>query len=83
MTVQDINNRFQLASTTTHQGLIEYNLDPIVSTDIIGNPHSAVFDAELTEAQGNYIKIVAWYDNEAGYSNRLANMCSRLANLLA
>lgn len=83
VTVQDINNRFQLASTTTHQGLIEFNLDPLVSTDIIGNPHSAVFDAELTEAQGNYIKIVAWYDNEAGYSNRLANMCSRLANLLA
>jgi len=64
------------------KGILEYNLDPIVSSDIIGNPHSSIFDAPWTQAiGGNLVKVLSWYDNETGYSNRTVDLISRLAQL--
>lgn len=62
------------------KGILQYNEDPIVSSDIIGNPYSCVFDAELTSVIGKMVKVVGWYDNEAGYSNRLADLLERMAH---
>lgn len=77
-----VNTHIRTLAETTHRRIIEYNTDPIVSSDIISNPHSSIFDAELTEAKDNKLKIVAWYDNEGGYSNRLADMCKLVAESL-
>jgi glyceraldehyde 3-phosphate dehydrogenase len=76
-TVEQINLAMKTASETYLKGILAYCEDPIVSVDIIGNPHSCVFDAELTSVVNNIIKIVGWYDNEAGYSNRLMELVSR------
>lgn len=73
-TVEQINKAFKKASETNLKGILEYTEDPIVSVDIIGNPHSTIFDAELTSVIGNMVKIVGWYDNEAGFSNRLIDL---------
>ena len=81
VTVEEINGIFKIASETNYKGIIQYNTDEIVSTDIIGNPHSAIFDAPLTTVKGNKLKVVAWYDNESGYSARLADMCEKVAFL--
>jgi len=75
--VEQINAAMKNASETYLRGIMSYCEDPIVSVDIIGNPHSCVFDAELTSVVNNMIKIVGWYDNEAGYSNRLLELVSR------
>jgi glyceraldehyde 3-phosphate dehydrogenase len=66
------------ASETSLKGILAYTEDPIVSVDIIGNSHSCVFDAKLTSIVGKMIKIVGWYDNEAGYSNRLVDLAKYL-----
>jgi glyceraldehyde 3-phosphate dehydrogenase len=73
-TKEQINEAFKKASETSLKGIVQYVTDPIVSTDIIGNPHSTIFDSLLTDVNGNFVKITAWYDNEAGYSNRLVNL---------
>lgn len=75
-TVAEINAAFKQASETTMQGILEYCEDPIVSADILGNPHSCIFDSELTMVIGNMVKVVGWYDNEAGYSARLADLAN-------
>jgi glyceraldehyde 3-phosphate dehydrogenase len=63
---------------------MEYNEDPIGSTDIIGNPHSSVFDAGATQVLGgNLVKVMAWYDNEWGYSNRVVDLIERIGEVLA
>ena len=77
-TVEEINNAFKLASETYMKNIISYTEDPIVSVDIIGNSSSVIFDSELTSVIGNMIKLVGWYDNEAGYSNRLINLIELL-----
>jgi glyceraldehyde 3-phosphate dehydrogenase len=77
-TVDEINNAFKLASETYMKNIISYTEDPIVSVDIIGNSSSVIFDSELTSVIGNMIKLVGWYDNEAGYSNRLINLIELL-----
>ena len=60
--------------------IVEYSEVPLVSSDIIGNPHSSIFDALSTQAEGDgYVKVVAWYDNEWGYSNRVVDLVERLA----
>ncbi len=60
--------------------IVEYSEVPLVSSDIIGNPHSSIFDALSTQAEGDgYLKVVAWYDNEWGYSNRVVDLVERLA----
>ena len=73
-TVDQINKAFKDASETYLKGILSYTEDPIVSVDIIGNSSSVIFDSELTSVIGNMIKLVGWYDNEAGYSNRLINL---------
>ncbi|MCB9186610.1 MAG: type I glyceraldehyde-3-phosphate dehydrogenase [Flavobacteriales bacterium] len=61
------------------KGILQYTDEPIVSCDILSNPHSCIFDAELTSVIGKMVKVVGWYDNEAGYSNRVADLVARLA----
>lgn len=80
-TSEEINQIMKNAANGAFKGIIEYTEDPIVSIDIIGNPHSAIFDARLTKAMGNFVKIIAWYDNEAGYANRVADLIKKLNNL--
>ena len=64
----------QKASNGSFKGIIEYTDEPIVSIDIVGNPHSCIFDSQLTMVNGDLIKIVGWYDNETGYASRLVDM---------
>lgn len=71
---EEINQAFFESSQAELKGILEYVEDPIVSIDIIGNPHSCIFDSELTSSKGNLVKIVGWYDNEAGYANRLVDL---------
>ncbi len=75
--IEEINQAFKEAAQGKMKGILQYTTDPIVSIDIIGNPYSAIFDAGLTSVLGdknNLVKIVAWYDNESGYANRLADL---------
>jgi glyceraldehyde 3-phosphate dehydrogenase len=79
-TKDEINAAMKEAANGPMKGILEYMEDPIVSCDIIGNPHSSIFDSLLTKViDGNFVKVVSWYDNEAGYSNRLADMVEKLA----
>jgi glyceraldehyde 3-phosphate dehydrogenase len=80
-TVNAINEAFKNASTDkSYKGVLEYTDEPLVSADIIGNPHSCIFDSKLTLTLGNrFVKIVGWYDNEWGYSNRCVQMLEMLA----
>ncbi|MFZ4784811.1 MAG: type I glyceraldehyde-3-phosphate dehydrogenase [Flavobacteriales bacterium] len=72
--IDEINNAFNKAASDRWFGILEYTEDPIVSVDIIDNPASCVFDAKLTSVVGDMIKVVGWYDNEFGYSNRLVDL---------
>ncbi|MFK8044884.1 MAG: type I glyceraldehyde-3-phosphate dehydrogenase [Crocinitomicaceae bacterium] len=74
LSVESINAAFKKASETDLKGLLYYMEDPIVSRDIIGSPYSSTFDTKLTSVIGRMVKVVAWYDNEAGYSNRLVDL---------
>jgi glyceraldehyde 3-phosphate dehydrogenase len=77
-TVGDINTAFRKAADTHLKGIIQYTEDPIVSVDIVGNPHSCIYDAEFTSVVGHLVKVIGWYDNETGYSNRLADLIGRI-----
>lgn len=77
--VEAISAAFRSAADGPLKGILQYTEDPIVSVDVIGNPHSSIFDAELTSVIGKMVKVVGWYDNESGYSNRLADLVSLLA----
>ncbi len=77
-TVEEINNAIKQASETSLKGYLEYTTDPLVSVDIIGNPHSCIFDSQLTAANGTLAKVVGWYDNEFGYSSRVADLIVKL-----
>ena len=79
--IEEVNAAFKQASLTSLKGILQYTEDPIVSVDVIGNPHSCLFDAELTSVLGTMVKIVGWYDNEIGYSNRLADLIEKMAAL--
>ena len=82
VTVEEINAAVKAASEGPMKGIIEYNTDPIVSSDIIGNTHSSIFDAPWTMViGGRLIKILSWYDNEYGYSNRTADLIAKVAKL--
>jgi glyceraldehyde 3-phosphate dehydrogenase len=70
VTIAEINAAMRAAADGPMKGILEYTEDPIVSTDIVGNPHSCIFDAEQTAVNGTLVKVVGWYDNEWGYSNR-------------
>ena len=78
VSIEDINAAFKKASKSEMKGILEYCEDPIVSSDIVGNKHSCIYDVGMTNAMGKMIKIVAWYDNEAGYSARLADLVSMI-----
>lgn len=78
-TADEINAAMKKAAEGSLKGILEYTEDPIVSVDIISNPHSNIFDSQLTSCSGTLAKVVGWYDNEAGYSNRAADLISRLA----
>jgi glyceraldehyde 3-phosphate dehydrogenase len=73
--VADVNEAFRAAAASEELGpYLEYSTAPLVSADIVGNPHSAIFDAPLTQAVGRQVKVLAWYDNEWGFSNRLVEL---------
>ena len=78
-TIEEVNQLFYKASIEKYQRIVDYTEDPIVSADIVGNTASCLFDSQLTSVLGNMVKIVAWYDNEIGYSNRLADLIQRVA----
>jgi len=73
-TAEEINAAFKSASENELKGVLGYTDEPIVSVDIIGDPHSCIFDSELTKVIGNQVQIIGWYDNEYGYSNRLIDL---------
>ena len=77
----EINARFKEASENELKGILQYCDEEIVSADIIGNKYSSIFDSKLTLTSGKLAKVISWYDNEAGYSARLADMCARVADL--
>jgi len=79
-TTAEVNAAVRAAAAGPLARILEYSESPLVSTDIIGNPHSSVFDAPSTEARGDgWVRVVAWYDNEWGYSNRVVDLIARLA----
>jgi glyceraldehyde 3-phosphate dehydrogenase len=80
-TVEAINRAFKHAADGAMQNVLEYTNDPIVSADIIGNTHSCIFDAQLTSIVGDLVKVVGWYDNEVGYSSRLADLVEKISLL--
>ncbi len=81
--VEEVNRVVREAAEGKLAGILEYTEDPIVSTDIIGNPHSSIFDASGTQViGGNLVKVMSWYDNEWGYSNRVVDLIERLAEII-
>jgi glyceraldehyde 3-phosphate dehydrogenase len=81
-TKDEVNAAVRVAAAGALAPIVEYSEVPLVSTDIIGNPHSSIFDALSTQATGDgFLKVVAWYDNEWGYSNRVVDLIDRLAEI--
>ncbi|MEY2967938.1 MAG: type glyceraldehyde-3-phosphate dehydrogenase [Actinomycetota bacterium] len=76
--VDEINAAFKAAAAGPLKGVLEYTDAPIVSSDIVTNPHSCVFDSDLTMSMGNLVKVLGWYDNEWGYSNRLVDLTKHI-----
>jgi glyceraldehyde 3-phosphate dehydrogenase len=74
VTIAEINAAFENAAKTTLKGILAFTEDPIVSVDILGNPNSCLFDAQLTSVIGKMVKVVGWYDNEIGYSSRIIDL---------
>jgi glyceraldehyde 3-phosphate dehydrogenase len=75
VTVEEVNAAFEAAASSGPlQGVLQYTEEPLVSSDIVGSPYSSIFDSGLTMAMGNLVKVLSWYDNEAGYSNRLVDL---------
>jgi glyceraldehyde 3-phosphate dehydrogenase len=78
-TVGEVNEAVRVAAEGPLAGIVEYSTEALVSSDIVGNPHSCIFDAPLTEVvAGNMLKAFAWYDNEWGYANRIVDLVRRL-----
>jgi glyceraldehyde 3-phosphate dehydrogenase len=82
VTVAEVNAAYQAAADGPLKGILSYCEDPLVSADIVGDPHSAIFDSGLTKVIGTQVKVSAWYDNEWGFSNRLVELTERIAALL-
>ncbi len=79
-TAEAINAAFKKAAAdASYKGVLEYSDEPLVSRDIVGNPHSCIFDSGLTMSQGKFVKVVGWYDNEWGYSNRCVEMLEMIS----
>ena len=77
--VDEINSAFREAANGSLKGVLEYTDAPIVSSDIVHNPHSCIFDSDLTMSMGSLVKVLGWYDNEWGYSNRLVDLSRHVA----
>ena len=77
-TAEEENAAMKAAADGPMKGILEYTVDPIVSVDIVGNTHSCVFDSELTKVNGTLVKVFGWYDNEAGYATRVADLVQRI-----
>ena len=80
-TINEINFAFEEASKGTLKSILQYTQDPIVSIDVIDNPHSCIFDSQLTSIVGDLVKVVGWYDNESGYANRMADLVGKIRDL--
>lgn len=78
VTIEEVNAAMKEAAEGSLKGILEYCTDPIVSIDIVGNLHSCIFDAALTAVNGNLVKVMAWYDNEAGYSQRVCDLIAKI-----
>ena len=79
--VAEINELFKKAARGPLNGILSYIEEPIVSVDVLGNKHSCVFDSKLTSVIGKMVKVVGWYDNEVGYSNRLVDLVAKISNV--
>ena len=81
VTIDEVNQAVKNAADNEMKGILEYSSIPLVSTDILQNPHSSIYDASSTQLlDGNHIKVVCWYDNEWGYSNRIVDLVNKLSN---
>jgi glyceraldehyde 3-phosphate dehydrogenase len=78
VTVEQVNEAMRSASQGSMKGILSYCEDPIVSSDIVGDPHSCIFDSDLTMASKNVVKLFGWYDNETGYANRVVDLVRRI-----
>ncbi|MBJ2328185.1 type I glyceraldehyde-3-phosphate dehydrogenase [Schaalia cardiffensis] len=83
VSVEAVNAAVKAAAEGELKGILEYTEDPIVSTDIVGDPHSSIFDAGETKVIGDLVKVLSWYDNEWGYSNRLVQLAVLVGSKLA
>jgi glyceraldehyde 3-phosphate dehydrogenase len=80
VTRDEVNDAFSAAADTgAMTGILQYTDDPIVSTDVVGNSFSSIFDSKLTMANGNLVKVLSWYDNEWGYSCRVVDLINKIA----
>ncbi|GLB52076.1 type I glyceraldehyde-3-phosphate dehydrogenase [Neptunitalea chrysea] len=79
ISIEEINQAFKSASETYLKGYLQYTEDPIVSIDVLNNSHSCLFDAEMTSVIDKMVKIIGWYDNEVGYSNRIINLITYIS----
>ena len=79
VTVEEVNEAFKEAARGELAGILAYSELPLVSVDFVGDPHSAIVDGPSTMAIGNMVKVVAWYDNEWGYSNRVVDLILYMA----
>ncbi len=77
--VDGVNALFKKYAESSMKGILEYSTDPLVSSDIVRNPHSSIFDSLMTQVNSNMVKVVSWYDNEAGYSARLSDLATKIA----
>lgn len=77
--IEEVNAAFKSASENSMKGIMEYTEDPIVSIDIVGNPHSCIFDSGMTSVIGKMVKIIGWYDNEIGYSSRIIDLIKKIS----
>ena len=81
-TAEEVNDALKKAAEGPLKGLVEYSTDPLVSKDIVGNPHSGIVDSGMTKAMGNMVKLFVWYDNEWGYSNRMVDVVELMGKSL-
>jgi glyceraldehyde 3-phosphate dehydrogenase len=79
VTIEEVNQAMKKAAEGPMKGILEYTEEPLVSADIVGNPHSSIFDALSTMVQGNLVKVVSWYDNEFGYSCRVVDLLLKIS----
>ena len=80
VTKEQVNDALKAAANGPMKGVLEYSEEPLVSIDIVGNSHSSIVDGLSTMVSGNMVKVVSWYDNEYGYSNRVVDLVQKISN---